>query len=66
MWHYIFDLSKIKSIAVGWKQTEAFSDGIKQTVLWLYEDKVRQRINSEYDRKLMNIYRRYLTGGIGN
>ncbi len=63
MWHYVFDNSKIKSIAKGWEQTISFEKGIKDTVDWLLEDKIRQRINPEYDRRLMKIYSRYLTGG---
>lgn len=63
MWHYIFDDAKIKSAVPGWKQETSFSEGMEETVSWLLEDKVRQRINPEYDRKLEDIYRRYWNGG---
>ncbi len=62
MWHYIFDDTKIKSIAPGWKQQTDFPEGIKETVEWLLEDSVRARINPEYDRKLEAIYNRYWDG----
>lgn len=63
MWHYIFDNTKIKSAVPGWKQKISFSEGMKETVEWLLEDTVRQRINSEYDRKLEKIYSKYWNGG---
>lgn len=63
MWHYIFDDGKIKKVSHGWEQKIAFSDGIRETVSWLLEDKVRQRINPEYDKKLMRIYEKYWHGG---
>ncbi len=62
MWHYIFDDSKIKSLAPQWEQKTDFRDGIKETVSWLMEDKVRQRINLDYEAKLMAIYSRYRQG----
>lgn len=63
MWHYLFDNTKLKEAVSGWKQTVDFADGIKETVAWLMEDKVRQRINPEFDKKLENIYSRYWNGG---
>ncbi|MCI8646734.1 MAG: NAD-dependent epimerase/dehydratase family protein [Firmicutes bacterium] len=63
MWHYIFDDAKIKSAVPGWKQKIRFSEGMKDTVSWLLADKVRQRFNPEYDRRLENLYRRYWNGG---
>ena len=59
MWHYIFDNSKIREIVPNWKQTISFKEGIKETVSWLLEDKVRQRINPEFDKKLEMIYSKY-------
>lgn len=56
MGNYIFDNSKIKAIIPEWKQEIAFGDGIKQTISWLKEDKVRQRINPKYDEALVRIY----------
>lgn len=63
MWHYIFDNRKIKSAVPGWKQKISFSEGMKETVSWLLADKVRQRVNPEFDRRLENIYSRYWNGG---
>lgn len=62
MWHYIFDHTKIKAAASGWKQTIAFAEGIKETVDWLRADEVRQRINASCDRSLMKLYERYWEG----
>lgn len=63
MWHYLFDNTKIKAAVPGWKQTVDFADGLKETVAWLMEDNVRQRINPDFDRKLEKIYSRYWNGG---
>lgn len=60
MWHYLYDNTKIKSIVPNWKQTIGFAEGVKETVDWLFEDKVRRRINLEYDKKLDNIYNKYM------
>ena len=62
MWHYIFDVSKIKTVVPDWKQEIEFSDGISETISWLLADKSRQRINPEYDRKLEEIYKKYWEG----
>ena len=59
MWHYIYDVSKIKAIVPGWKQEIEFSKGIGETFSWLLTEKTRQRINLEYDRKLEEIYKKY-------
>lgn len=56
MGNYIFDNSKIKAIIPEWKQEIDFCDGIKQTIVWLNEDKVRQRINPKYNEALLRIY----------
>lgn len=63
MWHYIFDNTKLKKAVPGWKQTIRFADGMRETVAWLKEDTVRQRINPDFDQKLENIYSRYWNGG---
>ena len=62
MWHYIFDVSKIKAVVPGWKQEIEFSTGIRETISWLLADKNRQRINPEYDKKLEEIYKKYWEG----
>ena len=59
MWHYLFDLTKIKSIAKDWRQTVNFKDGIKETVAWLLEDERRQRIKESCDEKIMKLYEEY-------
>lgn len=63
MWHYIFDDTKIKSAASGWKQETSFAKGIKETISWLLANNKRQRINPDCDRKLESIYARYWKGG---
>lgn len=62
MWHYIYDNTKIKSAVPGWKQKISFSEGMAETVSWLFADKVRRRINPEFDRRLEDIYSRYWNG----
>ena len=59
MWHYLFDNTKIKSVAKGWEQTVSFSDGIQNTIKWLYEKDVRRRNNPIYEEKLDELYARY-------
>lgn len=57
MGNYIFDNSKIKGITPEWKQEINFVDGMKQTIDWLKEEKVRQRINPKYNEALERIYK---------
>lgn len=57
MGNYIFDNSKIKEIASEWEQEIKFYDGIQQTIDWLKEEKVRQRINPKYNEALERIYK---------
>lgn len=57
MGNYVFDNSKIKEIIPEWKQEIDFGDGIKQTIDWLKEEKVRQRINPRYNEVLERIYK---------
>lgn len=59
MGNYIFDNSKIKEIVPKWNQEIEFCDGIKETVDWLMEEPVRQRINSEYNEALNRIYKKF-------
>ncbi|MDL2217836.1 NAD-dependent epimerase/dehydratase family protein [Christensenellaceae bacterium OttesenSCG-928-M15] len=56
MWHYVFDNTKIKSIATGWCQRISFAQGIDTTVKWLQEADVRRRINPAYDDALEQLY----------
>lgn len=62
MWHYIFDNSKIKSIAPEWKQEVQFCEGIRRTVDWLNEKEIRRRINPAYDKVLNDLYKIYGKG----
>jgi len=59
-WCDIYDNSKIKQIAKGWKAKISFEQGIKRTINWLQEDKNRQRINLELDLFLDNLYKEIL------
>lgn len=59
MWHYLFDNTKIKSVAKGWKQCIPFADGIRSTVKWLFGADVRRRINPDYDHALDELYNIY-------
>jgi nucleoside-diphosphate-sugar epimerase len=61
MWHNIFDNSKIKKIAPGWRAQTTFHDGIIETMKWLYGADVRRRINPKYDEALEQIYDKYWT-----
>jgi len=48
-WCDIYDNSKIKSVVKGWEAIIPFKEGIKRTVDWLQDDKVRQRVDSRID-----------------
>ncbi len=48
-WCDIYDNSKIKSIATGWKAEIKFKNGIINTINWLKEDSRRQRVNPALD-----------------
>lgn len=57
--HNIYDNSKIKSMANGWKQQISFEEGIERTVKWLFKADSRRRINPAYDEALERLYRIY-------
>lgn len=59
MWHYIYDLSKIKTFVPEWHQKIMFKEGITNTVAWLCEKEVRCRINQRFDQILEILYKRY-------
>ena len=61
MWHTIFDMSKLKSYVPEWKTETSFSDGIKETIAWLLEKSVRQRIVPRYEKALDELYAKYET-----
>lgn len=60
-WSDIYDNSKIKSIAKGWKAKITFEKGIKRTINWLRADKNRQRVNSD-----LNLFLDDLCNKFGN
>lgn len=62
MWHYVFDNSKIRTVAPDWSQKISFKDGIAETIKWLFEVDVRRRINPFYDEALEEIYNSYWKG----
>ncbi|MDR2439554.1 MAG: NAD-dependent epimerase/dehydratase family protein [Planctomycetaceae bacterium] len=59
MWHNIYDLSKIRQLIPDWKIKVPFKQGIKQTIDWLYEDKIRCRINTNLDELLEELTIKY-------
>jgi nucleoside-diphosphate-sugar epimerase len=58
-WCDIYDNSKIKSIAKGWKAEISFEKGIKRTIAWLKADKNRQRVNLDLDLFLDDLCKRF-------
>jgi nucleoside-diphosphate-sugar epimerase len=46
MWHDIYDTSKIKRLIPEWKAKVPFSQGIEQTIKWLYDKDSHRRINA--------------------
>lgn len=59
MWHYIYNLDKIRTVARDWSQKVPFHVGISETVQWLMEDPVRRRINPNFDKLIMQVYHKY-------
>lgn len=49
MWNDVYDNTKIKSVAIGWKCQIGYKTGIAETINWLLEDNRRQRINKQLD-----------------
>jgi hypothetical protein len=45
MSHNIYDNSKIKTLLPHWHAEVTFNDGVGETLQWLLESPVRQRIN---------------------
>lgn len=56
---YNYSNEKIKTIAVGWKQTISFFDGIGQTIDWLNEDKNHIRIDEKYMDNYIEVVKSY-------
>lgn len=61
MWHYVFDNSKIKTIAQDWKAETSFAEGIKETIDWLFLNETHRRFNPQYDTELEKLYEKYWT-----
>ncbi len=59
MWPDIYDNSKIKSIAYGWKAEKDAEKGIYESVKWLQEDSGRQRVNSNLNAVIDRLCERY-------
>ena len=59
MWHNIYDNSKIKGLAKGWSAKKSFSQGIRETLSWLFEDPQRQRINQKFNAVFDSLYAKY-------
>jgi len=55
MSHNIFDNSKIKKLLPTWSAQIGFQEGIRETLDWLFEDTIRQRINLSLDALILNI-----------
>ncbi|CAK7061625.1 MAG: hypothetical protein DELT_01466 [Desulfovibrio sp.] len=59
MWCDIYDNSKIKKIIPGWQATIPFSQGIRETITWLYEKDARRRFNPDLDAILEDMTRQF-------
>ncbi len=60
MWHNIYDNSKIKKISPNWQAKTSFAEGIKQTIIWLYENDAHRRIDKQLDEKLEKLTQKYI------
>ena len=56
----VFDNSKLKQIAKGWKMQVTPQEIVTMGIEWLNEDKRRIRINSDLDLKLEELSQKYL------
>ena len=54
-----FNMSKLHNLVPNWTAKISFEEGIKKTVEWLYEDKVRMRYVKYVDDALMYLYEKY-------
>lgn len=57
MWCDFYDNSKIKKAINGWSAKISFEEGVYNTINWLKEDSVRQRVNSELNVQIDNLCR---------
>lgn len=55
----VFDTSKIKSLAPGWRAEISLEEGLRRTLDWLYEDRRRVRIVPHVDQALEELERSY-------
>ena len=60
----IFDNSKIKSIASGWKTQYNSEKIVLSTLMWLNEDVRRKRISKDLDNKLEVLTDKYIGLGV--
>lgn len=49
VWHNIYDNSKIKNVASGWRAEIPFEKGIKLTIGWLHEKESHRRFDKDLD-----------------
>lgn len=54
-WNDIYDTSKLQAHLPNWSSTRTFSDGFTETINWLMEDPIRQRINPSLLKVLKNL-----------
>lgn len=62
-WSAVFDNSKIKSFAPGFKATIPFSEGIKRTLQWFDEDEKRKRVDEAVNKFMDRIIDAYKAAG---
>lgn len=56
MGHYLFDNSKMRTIASDWSQQILFEEGAQRTVCWLYEQDMHRRYDQEFAQKIDRVY----------
>jgi len=59
-WSDVYDNSKIKSVAKGWRAQISFEDGIRRTIEWLRADRARQRVDSALNQFMDDVCYSYL------
>lgn len=56
MWCDIYNNSKLKRMLPQWKAATPFAEGIKETIDWLHDDPVRQRLNPQLSQFLDTLH----------
>jgi nucleoside-diphosphate-sugar epimerase len=59
MWHNICDTTKIKRLIPEWKAKVSFSQGIEQTIKWIYDNDSHRRIDTILDGVLEEMTIKY-------